>query len=114
MGTAGSTLGSACSISSLLNGMTAGACSLWCCRLASGGTLGSGTLLSIFLTLGGETVLVVLSGVDIGSGVVSALFSIWANVSRAFLVGSPSFNDGTVEDGGCVSSVTMSVAACLR
>ena len=64
--------------------------------------------------LGGETALVMLSGVDIGSGMVSDLFSIWANVSRVFLVGSTSFNDDTVEDGGCVSSVTMSVAACLR
>ena len=114
MGTVGSTLGSACSISSFVNGMTAGACSLWCCRLALGGTLESGTLLSILLTLGGENVLVVVSGVDIGSSMVSNLFSIWTNASRAFLVGSPSFNDGTVEDSGCVSSETMSVAAYLR
>ena len=114
MGIACSVLGSACSISSFVNDMAAEAYSLWCCRLVSGGTLGRGSLLSIFLTVGGKTALVVLSGVGMVFSMVSDLFSIWDNVSRAFLVGSPSFNDGTVEDGGYVSSVTVSVAACLR
>ena len=58
--------------------------------------------------------LIVLLGIATGSGIFSTLFSIWASVSRAFRVGSPAFNDGTVEDGGCVKSVTMSVAACQR
>ena len=63
-------------------------------------------------TIGGVTVLVTMSGVDAGSGMLSTIFSVWANVRRTFRVGSPSFNAGTVEDGGCVNSVTMSLAAC--
>ena len=76
MGTVGSTLGSACSISSFVNGITAGACSFCSCRTASGGTLGSSALLGDLLTLGSETVVVALLGVDVGSSMVSYLFSI--------------------------------------
>ena len=100
--------------SSVVNGITAGVCSLYCCRIALGSILGSGTLLGVLSILGGETILVQLLGVDVGSSMVSDHFSTWANVRRAFLVRSPSYNDGTVEDSSCISSVTMSVAVCLR
>ena len=61
----------------------------------------------IFCTLGGGTVLVMLSGIDTGSGMFSTLFSIWASISRAFRVRLPSFNVGTAEDSGCVKSVNV-------
>ena len=35
-------------------------------------------------------------------------------VSKAFLTGSPAARLGVVDDGGAVSSVIISVAACLR
>ena len=76
MGTVGFTFGSVCSISSFVNGITTGACSCCSYRTASGDTLGSSTLLGNLHTLGGETVLVILSGVDVGSGMLSDLFSI--------------------------------------
>ena len=76
MGIVDSTLGSACLISSFVNGITAGVCSFYSCRTVSGGTLGSSALLGDLLTLRSETVVVVLLGVDIGSGMVSNLFSI--------------------------------------
>ena len=63
-------------------------------------------------TLRGGTVLLMMLWVDSGSGMLSTLFSIWANVSKEIRVGSPSFNASTVEDSGCVNSVTMSVIAC--
>ena len=76
IGTVGSTLGSVCSISSFVNGITTGACSCCSCRTALGDTLGSSALLGDLHTLGGETMVVILSGVDVGSGMLSDLFSI--------------------------------------
>ena len=54
MGTVGSTLGSVCSISSYMNGITARACS---CRTALGNTLVSSALVGNLQTIGGETVI---------------------------------------------------------
>ena len=47
-------------------------------------------------------------------GIISTLFICVANVSNAFLTGSPASRLGVVVDGGCVSMVMISVAACLR
>ena len=73
MGTVGSTLGSVCSISLFVNGITA---RVYSCRIASGNTLGSSALLGDLQTIRGETILVILLGVDVGSGMLSDLFSI--------------------------------------
>ena len=35
-------------------------------------------------------------------------------MTNAFLTGSPACKLGTVDDGGCVRIVTISLAACLR
>ena len=75
-------------------------------------TLGSGAL---FLTVGmGENEGGGRVGSAGGVGIDSIRWSWVAKSSRAFLVGSPAANDGTVVDGGAKRMVTMSVAACFR
>ena len=49
-----------------------------------------------------------------GDGMGVTLCSIVANSKSAFLVVSPAFRSSVVVDGGSVSNVIISVAACLR
>ena len=53
-------------------------------------------------------------GDSFGSGMWSTWFNVVAISRSAFLTGSPARKEGTVVDGGCVRSVTISVAACFK
>ena len=49
-----------------------------------------------------------------GSGMRSTFFNEVVISSRAFLTGYPVCKEGTIEYGGCASSVIISVAACFK
>ena len=83
------------------------------CNVAAGvydGCFGSvfSTLGSTLSTLGND-----IWGVGC-SGILSIRFNWVANVMSALRTGSPACKIGVVVDGGCVSMVIISLAACLR
>ena len=74
-------------------------------------TLGSGAFSTFLLsvgTIGGDA----SSGLVVGMG--STRLSCYAMSRSAFRTGSPARRLGVVLEGGLVSKVTMSVAACFK
>ena len=69
---------------------------------------------NLFFCNSGDNTLGVGESILTGSEIVSILCSCVANVSNAFLTGSPASKLGVVVDEGLAKMVMISVAACFR